>query len=278
MRRSKSSRRRPGRDPFPATAPPARAGSQWSLAQEQVVGRHAGCSVVLDEQYVSQQHAKFFVRGGSAFVEDLGSTNGTWVNTVRIGERSVTPPLRCSITLAQAVPKGKLFDSIIQKATELGVHRIVPLLSERVALQVDPDSATQKTAKWRHVAIESIKQCGSGWLPRVEEPISPARFAARQEPFDLQLVAALQPESCHLRAVLDQYHVREQRPPKSVCIWVGPEGDFTPDEYRLIRQCGARAITLGHLVLRVETASTYSLAVINHELQARHDFVVSRTF
>jgi 16S rRNA (uracil1498-N3)-methyltransferase len=197
---------------------------------------------------------------------------------LQVREVKTTPTPPWELTLLQAVPKGKLFDSIIQKATELGVHRIVPLLSERVALQVDPDSVTQKTAKWRHVAIESIKQCGSGWLPRVEEPISPARFAARQEPFDLQLVAALQPESCHLRAVLDQYHVREQRPPKSVCIWVGPEGDFTPDEYRLIRQCGARAITLGHLVLRVETASTYSLAVINHELQARHDFVVSRTF
>ena len=71
---------------------PGRAGSQWSLAQELVAGRHAGCSVVLDEQFVSQQHAKFFVRGGSAFVEDLGSTNGTWVNGERAtGQRPVRP-------------------------------------------------------------------------------------------------------------------------------------------------------------------------------------------
>lgn len=75
-----------------ATAPPGRAGSQWSLAHELVVGRHAGCSVVLDEQFVSQQHAKFFVRNGAAFVEDLGSTNGTWVNGERsTGQRPVRP-------------------------------------------------------------------------------------------------------------------------------------------------------------------------------------------
>ncbi|MFM7063812.1 MAG: FHA domain-containing protein [Actinomycetes bacterium] len=75
-----------------ATAPPGRAGSQWSLAQELVAGRHAGCNVVLDEQYVSQQHAKFFVRSGAAFVEDLGSTNGTWVNGERAtGQRPVRP-------------------------------------------------------------------------------------------------------------------------------------------------------------------------------------------
>ncbi|MFM7068994.1 MAG: FHA domain-containing protein [Actinomycetes bacterium] len=73
-------------------APTERAGQQWSLASELVVGRHAGCSVVLDEQFISQQHAKFFVRSGTAFVEDLGSTNGTWVNGERAtGQRPVRP-------------------------------------------------------------------------------------------------------------------------------------------------------------------------------------------
>ena len=73
-----------------ATEPVSRAGTQWSLSNELVVGRHAGCSVVLDEQFVSQQHAKFFVRGDTAFVEDIGSTNGTWVNGERAtGQRPV---------------------------------------------------------------------------------------------------------------------------------------------------------------------------------------------
>jgi len=67
-----------------ATDPPHRAGTQWSLASELTIGRNAACVVVLDEQFVSQTHARVFVRDGSAFVEDLGSTNGTWVNGERI--------------------------------------------------------------------------------------------------------------------------------------------------------------------------------------------------
>lgn len=64
--------------------PPARAGNEFHLGQEATVGRAHGCSIVLDEQYVSQVHARFFVRGDTLFVEDLGSTNGTWVNGSRV--------------------------------------------------------------------------------------------------------------------------------------------------------------------------------------------------
>src|ERR1700726_2120805 len=81
-----------------------------------------------------------------------------------------TPPLRCRIVLGQAIPKGKNMDLIVQKAVEIGASEIAPILSDRTVVQVDPESAAQKQAKWQQVAIEAAKQCGQNWLPQVRLP------------------------------------------------------------------------------------------------------------
>lgn len=183
-------------------------------------------------------------------------------------EQKRAVPLPCQITLLQALPKAKLIESIIQKATELGVARIVPLLSERVVSDLDEKDAERKGEKWQQVAIEAIKQCGMAWLPRVEAPITPAEFLARKEVFELPMVASLQPGAQHPRAYFRNFESRHNRPPKSACVWVGPEGDFTPGEVEMITTAGVLPITLGNLVLRVETAATYCLSIVNYEVQA----------
>jgi 16S rRNA (uracil1498-N3)-methyltransferase len=157
---------------------------------------------------------------------------------------------------------------VIQKATELGVSRVVPLLSERVVTHLDSESAEAKTEKWQQVAVEAIKQCGAAWLAQVEAPVRVPDLIARGEQFELPLVACLEPGSRHPRVWFDEFHDREQRGPRSVAVWVGPEGDFTSAEYGMIRDAGARPITLGPLVLRVETAATYCLSVVNYELSS----------
>jgi len=106
-----------------------------------------------------------------------------------------TPPAPGQITLLQALPKGKLFESIVQKTTELGVARVVPILSERVVAHLDNEDGAQKANKLRHVAVEAIKQCGSAWLPQTESPMTPKQFLARKEKFDLPLIASLQSEA-----------------------------------------------------------------------------------
>lgn len=187
--------------------------------------------------------------------------------TVNDTKDAPAPP--CEITLAQAIPKGKLLDSIIQKATELGASRIVPLLSERVITQIDEGNSDSKTEHWRTVAIEAIKQCGSPWLPRIDPAVSPQYLLAHKEPVDLFLVASLQPGSRHPRVWFDEFRRREQREPRSACIWVGPEGDFTEGEVAAALAAGAAPITLGRLVLRCETAATYCLSVLSYETQSR---------
>ncbi len=180
-------------------------------------------------------------------------------------ERRSIPPLPSQITLLQAVPKGKLMEWIIEKATELGASRIVPILSERVVVHLDRQDAAHKQQRWQQAAIEAIKQCGSAWLPAVETPVTPEQFLSRQERFVLPLVASLRPESKHPREYFQTFSAEHHHKPESICIWVGPEGDFTPAEYEMIQAAGARPVTLGSLVLRAETAALYCLSILRYE-------------
>lgn len=171
------------------------------------------------------------------------------------------------ITLIQAIPKGKAMEGIIQKATELGTHRIVPLVSERTNVFLDGDSAGAKQSKWQQTAIEAIKQCGSPWLTTVAAPTTPAEQCSSAEKFDLSLIASLQPDSTHPREVLARCRLAPPGTQQACAIWIGPEGDFSPEEYRSIQANGAIPISLGPLVLRSETAAIYSLSILNYETQ-----------
>lgn len=183
-------------------------------------------------------------------------------------EKRCQPAPPSQVTLLQAVPKGKAMEVIIQKATELGTFRIVPLLSERVVTHLHDQDAAHKAGKWRSVAVEAIKQCGSAWLPELEAPLTLDQFFARKESFELQLIASLASGSRPARECFRAFHAQHGRPPRSVCVWIGPEGDFTPVETGAIESHGALPITLGRLVLRAETAAIYCLSILNYELQS----------
>jgi len=201
---------------------------------------------------------------GGDFLCEVEASDRDKIKLMVLEQRTAVPP-PCRITLLVGIPKGKIIEAIIQKATELGVSRIVPLITERVVIKIDGKEAHRKTAKWRQIAIEATKQCGSPWLPLVEPPTTAKDFLERHEPFDLPLMASLQPGSKHAREYFDQFRAQHKRQPDAVCIWIGPEGDFTETETKLIKASGALPITLGALVLRVETAAIYCLAVVNHE-------------
>ena len=188
--------------------------------------------------------------------------------TLSVSLKNFTPPLPCSITLLQAVPKGKIIETIIQKAVELGARRIVPLLTERVVTHLDDEDAGNKRDKWQQVAIEAIKQCGAAWLPKIETPTTIEKFLARKESFDLSLVGSLQKDRRHPRECFQEFQAKHGRLPQSVGVWIGPEGDFTLEELEAIQAAGALPISLGRLVLRVETAAIYCLSILNYELNS----------
>jgi 16S rRNA (uracil1498-N3)-methyltransferase len=203
---------------------------------------------------------------GRQFVCEVAAHDRETLSLAVLEEHLAPAPL-AKITLLQALPKGKAMESIVQKATELGVSRIVPLLSERVVTRLDQEDAGHKREKLQAVAIEAIKQCGSPWLPLVEAPVSPHDYLARKELFELALVASLQKGSRHPREYFESFFNRFGRLPKSIAIWIGPEGDFTSREIADIQRAGASPITLGPLVLRSETAALYCLSVLSYEMQ-----------
>ena len=191
------------------------------------------------------------------------------VAVLSVSLKNFVPAPPCSLTLLQAVPKGKLIESIIQKAVELGARRIVPLLTERVVTQLNDEDAGNKRDKWQQVAIEAVKQCGAAWLPQIEAPTTIAQYLSRQEAFDLSLVGSLQKERRHPRECLSEFQAQHKRLPQNVGIWIGPEGDFTLEELQVIQAAGALPISLGRLVLRVETAAIYGLSILNYELNSQ---------
>jgi 16S rRNA (uracil1498-N3)-methyltransferase len=182
---------------------------------------------------------------------------------LEILQRFNTPALPCRITLGQAIPK-KHMDLIVQKATELGVAAIVPLVSERTLKR--PTGSPQR---WREIALEACKQCGNNWLPQIHEP-QPARdFLRAPGQFDLKLIASLQPDARSLKEILCGDRSIQRDAVSTALLLIGPEGDFTPAELAAAKSAGCRPLSLGPLVLRAETAALYALSILHYELQLR---------
>jgi 16S rRNA (uracil1498-N3)-methyltransferase len=206
-----------------------------------------------------------FNGAGREITAEIVSGDSATIHLRKLHEAQ-TPPLRCRITLGQAIPKGKNMDLIVQKAVEIGAAEIAPILSDRTVVRLDEESAASKQAKWQTVAIEAAKQCGQNWLPQVHTPQTLAQFFQEHRRFDLQLIGSLQSDAVHLKKILAEYSAEHGDRPASVLMLVGPEGDFTPAELSLARSQGCRPITLGPIVLRVETASIYCLSILSYEL------------
>lgn len=162
------------------------------------------------------------------------------------------PPV--ALTLYQGMPKGDKWELVIQKATELGATRLVPVAAARSVVQLKGDKLEGKLARWRKIAREAAEQCERGRVPEVEGPVA---------------VGGLKPAEGGLLLVLSERVTGPSLPkalpaemPAEVAVAVGPEGGWTPEELEAMRQAGAVEVSLGKRILRTETAGLAALAMV----------------
>lgn len=178
----------------------------------------------------------------------------------RVISEERTAAFSTAIHLVPALIKGEAFEWMLEKAVELGAASVQPVMTERAVVHLDGAQAEKKLVKWRRHMIESAKQCHTPFVPRLEAPRAFANAVPGLEA-DLKLIPALSEQSRTLKQVLPVER------PKSVVVLIGPEGDFTAAEEELAQRAGFLPITLGPLVLRAETASIATLAILGHELR-----------
>jgi 16S rRNA (uracil1498-N3)-methyltransferase len=202
---------------------------------------------------------------GREFTGAVEKVQGSRVSASIGAARMIDRESPFQLTLVQCVPRGDRMDFIVQKATELGVVRIIPVLSQRSVVRLDEGQAASKQLHWRAVAVSACEQCGRNRLPSVEAP----------QPL-LNYLGALAQANESLRLVLEPERARRAEhgaqsldsSPQSVSraeIAIGPEGGFAPEELEAFDLSSFSRMALGPRVLRTETAAIAAIVV----LQAR---------
>lgn len=168
-----------------------------------------------------------------------------------------------SLTLGQALLKGDKMDWVIQKATELGVSRIVPLLCRHSLVQPKAGRIDQQLARWQRIALEAAQQSEQWSVPTIDLPRPLATFCSAST-HDLRLMLAERRET---GARMNDLPL-PTAPESSVVVVIGPEGGWTQDEAAEAEQAGFLPVTLGPTVLRAETAAVTAVGILQHRLGA----------
>lgn len=171
-----------------------------------------------------------------------------------------SPESPLQLTLAVALLKGEKFDLVVQKATELGTRRLIPVITTRADVKIKSrDDAARKIARWRRIALESMKQCGRARLMKIEEPAFFADLIQDSQRADELRLLFSEREGEPLEVELSTKQF-----PATLTAIVGSEGGWTDEEIAQARAAGWRLVTLGGRTLRAETAAIAIAALLQH--------------
>jgi 16S rRNA (uracil1498-N3)-methyltransferase len=206
------------------------------------------------------------LRAGDALIlfDDAGGEYAATVDallrhTVRVTIGDFLPVDRESplhVTLAQGISRGERMDIVVQKATELGVKRIVPVAAERTVVRLNAAQAANRLRHWRAIAIAACEQCGRNKLPEITPPMTLQEFLVSGHPEGLRLVLS---PSGGLKA-------RHLPPSSAATLLIGPEGGLSDAEHAAALAAQFQGLSLGPRILRTETAALAALAVIQQQL------------
>lgn len=160
------------------------------------------------------------------------------------------------VTLAQAIPKKKKMDYIVQKATELGVSVILPLLSDRTIVKPGLARSEKMVSRWERLAMVASKQCGRSKIPEIMEPEAFLSLASRLKEFDIVLLAVPGSEEGSFKRVFQNFTSGK------VLVIIGPEGGFSKEELGFASSPNCYNVSLGKRILKSDTAGLFILSVI----------------
>ncbi|BAF59062.1 MAG: 16S rRNA (uracil(1498)-N(3))-methyltransferase [Pelotomaculum sp.] len=164
------------------------------------------------------------------------------------------------VTLVQGIPRGDKMDFIVQKGTELGMHRLIPLICRRSVVKLEGDKSFRRLERWRRIALEASKQCRRPDVPEVDAPAGWDRVLAGMPPEAAALIPWEEEDGETLKDFL-----RRSLPKEEVYVFIGPEGGFDPGEVDKARAVGVRPVTLGPRILRTETAGLAVLVMVLYQ-------------
>ena len=171
--------------------------------------------------------------------------------------------LETEIILFQGFPKSDKMEFIIQKTVELGVTKIVPVITKRTIVKLDDKKAAKKTERYNAVALSAAKQSGRGIIPEVTMPVTFKVALDMAKSLDMNIIPYEEAEGIeYSKKVINDICGK-----KSLGIFIGPEGGFAAEEVQSALDIGAHAITLGHRILRTETAGMAVMSIIMFQIE-----------
>lgn len=202
---------------------------------------------------------------GMEYLCSIGGFTGKEVVADIIESRASESELPLRMVLFQGLPKKDKMELIIQKAVELGVAEIVPVLTKRVIVKLeDEKKELKKTERWQAIAESAAKQSGRGIIPKILRPMSYKDALKYASELDMNIIPYENAEGMDRSREL----VKLAKDKKSLGIFIGPEGGFEPSEIEQAEAQGVETMTLGRRILRTETAGLAILSVIMFETDA----------
>ena len=174
------------------------------------------------------------------------------LSTNKLDKRGVV-----NITLACAIPKKGKFDYIVEKTTELGVDRIIPLESQRTVVSLDEKRQNIKLNHWKQVSINAAKQCTENFIPEITKVTKFSKVLSTVKDYDLCLFFCLSGRKKKIRDILESFKNGK------ILVFIGPEGDFSEEEIVLAKKAGCEFGSFGSRILKVDTAAISVISIIN---------------
>lgn len=171
------------------------------------------------------------------------------------------------VTIMQGIPKADKMELIIQKSVELGAFNLIPIEMKRCVVKLNEKEKIKKIQRWQKISEVAAKQCGRNIIPSINSITNLKNVCNLLNEYDIVLVAYENEQKTKLKQVLNELKQVYKEKEIKIAIIIGPEGGIAPEEVEMLKENGARSITLGKRILRTETVALNVLSVIMYELE-----------